>query len=332
VRTDTDATPHRGGRGHPDPNANPTPTANPTPNESAPSSRPDPAAHPERSGAPAPRSRGARSRGAQTPGARSRGFSYDVATATVLWRRDLIRFFRQPSRLAGALGQPIIFWFVIGAGMSGTFRMGGAAGPGYLSFFYPGVVLMVVLFASIFTTLSVIEDRHRGFLQGVLAGPGSRFALVLGKTLGSASVALTQVALFLLLAPAAGFPYLSVSWPLLVAALALAAIGLAALGFAVAWIVDNVQGYHAIQMTLLVPLWVVSGAMFPVPADRPGFAAVMRWNPISYAVSAARRALAGPAAPGVLPGSALRDLAVCAAFAAAGLLLALLATRRAPRP
>jgi ABC-2 type transport system permease protein len=258
--------------------------------------------------------------------------AYDLATAAVLWRRDLVRFFRQPSRLAGALGQPIIFWFVIGAGMSGTFRMGGAPRAGYLSFFYPGVVLMVVLFASIFTTLSVIEDRHRGFLQGVLAGPGSRFALVLGKTLGSASVALTQAVLFLLLAPAAGFPYRSVSWPLLLAALALAAVALAALGFAVAWGVDNVQGYHAIQMTLLVPLWVVSGAMFPLPADRPGFAAVMRWNPLSYAVSAARRALGGPGAPGALPGSALRDVAVCAAFAGAGLLLALLAARRPPRP
>jgi len=284
-----------------------------------------------------PRSEAARSeRGAAAPaserGSTASPLSYDLATVAVLWRRDLVRFFRQPSRLAGALGQPVIFWLVIGAGMSGTFRMAGGAGTGYLAFFYPGVVLMVVLFASIFTTVSVIEDRHRGFLQTVLAGPGSRGALVLGKTLGSASVALTQAALFLILAPAAGFPYLSVSWPLLLAALALAAIGLAALGFAVAWGIDNVQGYHAIQMTALVPLWVVSGAMFPLPADRPGFAAVMRWNPLSYAVSAARRALAGPAAPGALPGSAARDLAVCAAFAAGALLVAILAARRAPRP
>ncbi len=255
----------------------------------------------------------------------------DLATVLVLWRRDLVRFFRQPSRLAGALGQPVIFWFVIGAGMSGTFRMEGA-GTGYLAYFYPGVVLMVVLFASIFTTLSVIEDRHRGFLQTVLAGPGSRAALVLGKTLGSASVALSQASLFLLLAPAAGYPWRAVSWPLLLAALALAAIGLAALGFAVAWLVDNVQGYHAIQMTLLVPLWVVSGAMFPMPADRPVFSAVMRWNPISYAVSAARRALGGHDAPGALPGSAGRDLAVLASFAALSLAIAILSTRRAPRP
>jgi daunorubicin resistance ABC transporter membrane protein len=185
-----------------------------------------------------------------------------LATIAVLARRDLVRFFRQPSRLIGALGQPVIFWLVIGSGFGETFRMPGADVP-YLAYFFPGVVLMVVLFASIFTTASVIEDRHRGFLQSVLAAPGSRGALVVGKTLGSAAVALTQALLFLALAPLAGFPYASVHWPLLLAALALAAIALAGLGFAVAWGIDNVQGYHAIQMTLLVPLWVVSGAMFP---------------------------------------------------------------------
>ncbi len=253
--------------------------------------------------------------------------AYDVATVHTLLRRDLVRFFRQPSRLAGALGQPVLFWLIIGSGMAGTFRMPGSS-VGYLQFFYPGVVLMVVLFAAIFTTVSVIEDRHQGFLQAVLAGPGSRGALVVGKALGSASVALSQAALFLLLAPAAGFPLPSVNWPLLVAALALAAVGLAALGFAVAWAVDNVQGYHAIQMTLLVPLWVVSGAMFPPSPTHPGFDAVMRANPVAYAVSAARRALAGAGAAGARPGSAARDLAVIAGFALAMVALAVLVARR----
>jgi daunorubicin resistance ABC transporter membrane protein len=264
--------------------------------------------------------------GSWTPAAMT-SLGYDLATARVLWWRDLVRFFRQPSRLAGALGQPIIFWLVIGSGMAATFRMPGSS-LGYLQFFYPGVVLMVVLFAAIFTTVSVIEDRHQGFLQAVLAGPGSRAALVVGKAFGSASVALSQAALFLVLAPAAGFPIRQIDWPLLVAALGLAAVGLAALGFAVAWAVDNVQGYHAIQMTLLVPLWVVSGAMFPMSADHPTLAAVMRANPVAYAVSAARRALAGELAPGILPGSAARDLAAVALFAVAALALAIVASRR----
>ena len=252
---------------------------------------------------------------------------WDLATARVLWKRDLVRFFRQPSRLAGALGQPVLFWLIIGSGMAATFRMPGT-GVGYLQFFYPGVVLMVVLFAAIFTTVSVIEDRHQGFLQMVLAGPGSRGALVAGKSLGSASVALSQAALFLLLLPLAGFAPGAVNWPLLAAALFLSALGLAAVGFAVAWAVDNVQGYHAIQMTLLVPAWVISGAMFPPSPEHPAFAALMRWNPVAYGVSAARRALSGPAAPGALPGSAAHDLLVLALFAAGALLLAAAAARR----
>jgi len=296
-------------------------------------------AHPERpSTAPAPsagpaqpdRSRKARDERAGPKGLPHSALAYDLATALVLARRDLVRFFRQPSRLVGALGQPVIFWLVIGGGFAGTFRMPGSDVP-YLAFFYPGVVLMVVLFASIFTTASVIEDRHRGFLQTVQAAPGSRAALVVGKSLGSAAVALTQAALFLALAPAAGFPFASIDWPLLVTALALAAFALAALGFAVAWGLDHVQGYHAIQMTVLVPLWVVSGAMFPAPQGHPALAAALRTNPLAHAVSAARRALGGPSAPGVLPGSAARDLAFCAVFAAAALALAVLASRRPAR-
>jgi ABC-type polysaccharide/polyol phosphate export permease len=165
----------------------------------------------------------------------------------------------------------------------------------------------------------------------VQAAPGSRAALVLGKSLGSTAVALTQAALFLALAPAAGFPWTEVDWPLLFAALALAGLGLAAIGFAVAWALDNVQGYHAIQMTVLVPLWVLSGAMFPAPEGHPTLAALLRANPLAHAVSAVRRALAGASAPGVLPGSAARDLALCALFAAAAVAVAALAARRPAR-
>lgn len=223
--------------------------------------------------------------------------SFDWATIQVLWRRDMKRFWRQPSRLVGALGQPIIFWGVIGSGMASTFTLPGSE-VGYLEYFYPGVVLMVALFASIFASVSVIEDRHQGFLQAVLAGPGSRTALVLGKCLGSASVALVQIALFLALAPWAGFDLTAVHWPLLLTALLSACLGLCALGFAAAWFLDNVQAYHAIQMTLLVPLWVVSGAMFPPTAQAPrAFAWAMQLNPIAYAVSCVRHALYGGHAP-----------------------------------
>jgi len=215
---------------------------------------------------------------------------FDIAVTRVLWRRDLSRFWRQPMRIFAALGQPLVFWFVIGSGLAATFKIPGLD-VGYMEYFFPGVIMLVLLFASIFASVSVIDDRHQGFLQAVLAGPGSRTALVWGKCLGSASVAFIQVGLFFALTPMAGFSFLGIDWPLLLAASIFASLGLTALGFAVAWVLDNMQAYHAVQMMLLIPLWVISGAMFP-----PGegvYAAVMRLNPVAYGVSAVRHALYG---------------------------------------
>ena len=245
----------------------------------------------------------------------------DLATVRVLWKRDLLRFLRQPSRIVGALGQPIIFWLVLGSGMASTFRMPGNERLGYLEYFYPGVIMMVVLFASIFATVSVIEDKTAGFLQAVLVAPGSRASLVLGKSLGAATVALLQAALFLLLAPLAGFAFANVDWALLALVLVASALGLTAFGFALAWWLDNIQAYHAIQMTLLVPLWVLSGAMFPVSDRHPVFSAIMRANPMTYATSGLRHALYGRAdtAPSVPVGTCVAVLTgfcvVCVALA-----------------
>lgn len=244
-------------------------------------------------------------------------------TIEVLWHRDLMRFWRQPSRLVGALGQPIIFWGVIGSGMASSFKLEGTD-VDYMAYFYPGVVMMVALFSSIFASVSVIEDRHQGFLQAVLCGPGSRAALVVGKCVGSANVALVQIGAFLLLSPLAGFAPSTVHWPMLVATLLLACTALCALGFAVAWFFDNVQAYHAIQMTLLVPLWVVSGAMFPPQNQSAAFGWVMHLNPIAYAVTAARHAFYGGVAPAstVLPVTAMTALWVTFFFAAISVALA----------
>ena len=106
--------------------------------------------------------------------------------------RDLRRFFRQPSRVVGSAAQPLILWAVLGAGFSGSFRPGGGADVEYLQYFYPGVVVLTLLFTAIFSTISVIEDRHHGFLQAVLAAPVSRVALVLGKCLGGVAIAAVQ--------------------------------------------------------------------------------------------------------------------------------------------
>lgn len=224
-----------------------------------------------------------------------RALKFDLSTIYVLWRRDLLRFFTQPIRVAGALLQPLILWLILGSGMAPTFGLPGVELP-YLEYFFPGVVMMVLVFSSIFSTVSVIEDRSAGFMQMVLAGPGSRSALVVGKCLGSTSVALFQALLFIGLAPLAGIPLGGIAWPLLISVMILMGLGLTAFGFLVAWAVNNAHGYHAIQMTLLMPLWALSGAMFP-PHTEGVLSTLMQVNPIAYGMTGLRHAFYEGTAP-----------------------------------
>ena len=252
-------------------------------------------------------------------------------TVGALAGRDLRRFFRQPSRIVGSAAQPLILWAVLGAGFSGSFRPGGGAGVGYLQYFYPGVVVLTLLFTAIFSTISVIEDRHHGFLQAVLAAPVSRVALVLGKSLGGVAIATLQVAILLALAPLAGFPFASMNWPLLAAVIPLAALGFTALGFAMAWWIDSTQGYHAVMSVALIPLWMLSGAMFPPSGGNRWLAMLTGLDPKTYAVSAVRRGFHGTALPlNLVPvqSSVLTDLAIVAGFALVMLAAAVALCRR----
>src|SRR6266852_422568 len=208
-------------------------------------------------------------------------------TVRVLAGRDVIRFFRQRFRVIGALAQPVEFWFLLGSGFGGSFRLRGAAGVGYMQFFFPGVVAMVLLFSTIFATITVIEDRREGFLQCVLAGPGSRLSVVIGKSAGSTLIALLQAGLFLLLAPLAGVRLSVVDWPLL----------------------------HAVMSLLLIPAWVLSGAMFPIESAGPVLGAVMRLNPMRFSVEGIRRALFASSWTIDGGGSAARDVLALLLFA-----------------
>ena len=257
----------------------------------------------------------------------------NVATASVLVSRDLRRFFRQPSRVVGALVQPLIFWLVIGSGLASSFRMPGAEQIGYVQYFYPGIVMLVVLFTSIFTTMSVIEDRHKGFLQAVLVAPASRAALVLGKTLGGVAIALVQAAIFLALLPLAGFDARAVAW--LELALLLVAIGVAlsSMGFAIAWWLDSTQGYHVVMSVLLIPLWILSGAMFPMASGPRWILWLARANPLAYAVAGVRRAPYGGAAPGGVPSTPALELGVTIGFAVVAVVVAVaVCNKRGDKP
>jgi len=240
--------------------------------------------------------------------------------AYTLWRRELTRFIRQPSRIAGAAGTPLLFWLLLGSGLSGSFRLpGGPAGVNYLEYFYPGTVVLVLLFAAIFSNISVIEDRNQGFLQGVLVAPVERSTLVAGKVLGGATLAWLQGVVFLALAPASGIHLTFLSILAAAAVLALLALGLTALGFAFAWKLDSVQGFHGVMNVVLFPMWLLSGALFPLGGAPRLLSLLMRLNPLTYGDAALRWSLYGLSAslgagvPG--PGLSL-SLTVVLGFAA----------------
>ena len=230
------------------------------------------------------------------------GFLLPIFT---LWWRELIRFFRQRSRIVGIFAAPLIFWLFIGSGLGASFQPPSApSGSGYLEYFFPGTVVMVVLFASIFSTMSVIEDRREGFLLSVLVAPIPRSSLVLGKVLGGTTQAMLPGFLFLLLAPAVGFALhpLQVIW--MAGILFLIAFSLTSLGFVIAWRMDSSQGFHAVVNLFLIPMWLLSGALFPSSGASAWIQWVMKLNPLTYGVAALRRTLYGQAvavAPDVEP-------------------------------
>lgn len=209
--------------------------------------------------------------------------------------RELIRFFRQRTRVVGALGQPIIFWILFGTGLQGSFR--GPADLSYQEYFFPGVAVMIVMFTAIYSTISIIEDRREGFLQGVLVAPIPRISLVLGKVCGGTILAVLQALLFLAIGPFLAWVGLSppittgltlFNLPIVIVYLSLVGFSLTALGYLIAWPMDSTHGFHAIMSVFLLPMWLLSGSFFPAPPS--GWLAwVIRLNPLTYGTAGLRR-------------------------------------------
>ncbi len=221
--------------------------------------------------------------------------SFFLPMAT-LWWRELVRFMRQRSRIAGMVGTPLLFWLFIGSGLGNSFHppSGAAdAGGGYLQYFFPGTVIMIVLFTSVLSTMSVIEDRREGFLLSVLVAPISRSSLILGKVLGGTTQSVLPGFLFLLIAPAIGFTLHPAQLLFLTGVLFLVAFCLTCFGFFIAWGMDSVQGFHAILNLVLIPMWLLSGALFPASGASVWVQWIMRLNPLTYGLAALRRLLAG---------------------------------------
>ncbi len=210
-----------------------------------------------------------------------------ICSIWVLVRREWKRYFRQRSRVFSSLMTPLLFWGLMGMGFGSSFKNGMTTG--YLEYFYPGILMMTLLFASIFSMISLIEDRNEGFLQSVMVSPASHLTIVFGKILGAASLSVAQSLLLLPFAPLAGIPMNPSIASQLLLVFFITSIFMCSLSFLFAWVLNSSQGYHAVMNIVLFPMWILSGAMFPMQGSAQWIQWIMRLNPLTYAVDAVRR-------------------------------------------
>jgi ABC-2 type transport system permease protein len=232
------------------------------------------------------------------------------------WREG-IRFFRQPHRVVGSVAQPLLIWLFLGSGFAASFRMPGMEDISYMEYFYPGILLMMALFSGIFATITLIEDRSQGLLQEVLVAPIARWVLVLGKVLGALGVAMVNLAVLLCMLPWLGLEVSPVGFVLMLAGLVVATLGFTTAGFVIAWRMESTAGYHAIMSVVLMPLWMLSGALFPVDSAPVWLQGLMVVNPVTHALVLVRMPLY--VAPDVLWQNGVYGLAWVVAIGWAGL-------------
>ncbi len=255
-----------------------------------------------------------------------------------IWRRDVIRFVRDRSRLIGSLGQPLLFLVVFGSGLSSAIgRLGQTSGmPGlnYVQFMFPGIIVMAVLFTAIMSAISVVWDREFGFLKEVLVAPVPRWAVAVGKALGGSTTAVFQGVIILVFAPFIGAGLTPLAVVELLPAMFLTAFAMSSVGLLIAARMKTMEGFQVIMNFLLMPMFFLSGALFPL-ANLPGWLTVLTHiDPVSYAVDAIRRIiLLNAGVPNAvvdqlgislygLPLSAGLDLLLLVAFAMIMILLA----------
>jgi ABC-2 type transport system permease protein len=217
------------------------------------------------------------------------GLAADARAVRVVWRRELLRFLRNRLRLVTSFVQPVLFLLVLGTGLSSLVASGG--GVDFKTFMFPGILAMTVLFTALFSAISIVWDREFGFLREMLVAPVRRGAIVVGKCAGGATTAVIQGALMLLLAGLVGVPYSPTLFATLLGEMILVAFALTALGVLVASRMSQIESFQAVIQFLVMPMFFLSGAIFP-PSGLPQWLAVLtKLDPLSYAVDPMRRAV-----------------------------------------
>jgi ABC-2 type transport system permease protein len=217
-----------------------------------------------------------------------------MRTIYILWIRQLKRYVRSRARIVASLGQPLLFLLGLGFGMGPVFQKAGQGN--YIQFLAPGIVGMTLLFTSVFSGMELIWDRQFGFLKETLVAPVPRLLIMIGRTLGGATVAIIQGSIVILICLAAGFrPAALVLLPLTLLFMALISVMFTAMGTAIAARLTDFQGFQLIVNLLVMPMFFLSGALFPL-RDLPGpMAVITSINPLSFGVDGLRYALSGSA-------------------------------------
>jgi ABC-2 type transport system permease protein len=219
------------------------------------------------------------------------GIRHDLRAVSIVWRRELIRFRSDRLRAVTALVQPVLFLFVLGTGLAALAGPGLPPGVNFKTFIYPGVLAMSVLFTAIFSAASIVWDREFGFLREILVAPVSRASIVVGKCLGGATIATFQGIIFLALAGLAHVPYDPVLLLTLVGELLLLSFTLTAFGVMMAARITQFQAFMALTQMLVMPLFFLSGALYPL-SGLPGWLTVLtRIDPLTYVVGPMRHAV-----------------------------------------
>jgi ABC-2 type transport system permease protein len=207
-----------------------------------------------------------------------------------LWLRQIKRYFRARSRIIGAIGQPLLFLLALGYGLGSVFKQAGHGN--YLHFLVPGIMAQTVLFSAVFFGINIIFDKQFGFLKETLVAPVSRLKIMLGGALGGATTSIMQGILVFVLALCLGFrPYNWAMVPVALAVLCLLAIALTSFSSAIGSMVNDFQGFQAINQFIIFPLYFLSGALYPLTGVPKALRIIAEFNPISYAVDALRGAL-----------------------------------------
>jgi ABC-2 type transport system permease protein len=215
-----------------------------------------------------------------------------IRTIYILWLRQLKRYIRSRSRIIGSLGQPLLFLIALGYGLGPIFQKAGQGN--YLEFLAPGIIAMSILFTAIFSGIEIIWDKQFGFLKETLVAPVSRLNIMIGRTLGGATVATLQGIIVFFISLAAGFRPTNITLlPIAFLIMVLTALLFTAMGTALASLLEDMQGFQMVMNFLVMPIFFLSGALFPLEGLPRLIFIAANLNPLSYGVDGLRGALVG---------------------------------------